>query len=202
MKVFIILKVFLQTMLIWFLSQSVQALQSDDHFKSENLLVQYTEKNPQIRSSGHNTTIKIYRDGRVLVSMPESMKKSGYYHAQLVQNEFDTLLKLLTNEIILTFDASTIQKLLNEERWLSRTSQDVLISVSDKAEVTFVCYPNRYWSTQLVEGDGDAVKRITWSGLRWDAERYSHIEPIRLLSEIQQLMLSILDRDDLQSVGY
>jgi len=202
MKVFAGLQIWFQTMLVLLLSTPVQALQGDDIFDAENLLVRYTEKSSQIRSSGHNITIKIYKDGQALVAMPEAMKISGYYRVQLTQEKLDVLWALLIDESILMFDAQQIQKRLSEERRLSRSSHTVLTSVSDKAEVTLECYPNRYWPPGQAGNDEDAVKYITWSGLRWDAERYSYIKPIRLLSEIQQFMLSIIDRNDMQPVDH
>ncbi len=200
MKVFIWSRVFFQLWLILFLSLAVQAVQGKDSVEPEDLLVSYTEKNTQIRASDSAITIKIYQSGQVLVAMPEIMRMSGYYQTRLMPEEIDALWVLLTDEKILTFDTQRIREVLNKERRLSGTSGKVITSVSDKAEIHMEYYPNRYSPPGLAGSDGNVAKHITWSGLRWDAEQFSHIESIRLLSEIQQFMLSILNRDNLQSV--
>ena len=200
MKVFVWFQIYFQLWLILFLSLSVQAVHGEDIFEPEDLLVSYTEKNSQIRASDSAITIKIYQSGQVLVAMPEIMRMSGYYQTRLMPEEIDTLWALLIDERILRFDAHLIRQLLKKERRLSGISGKVITSVSDKAEIHLEYYPNRYSPPGLAGSDGNAVKHITWSGLRWDAEQFPHIESIRLLSEIQQFIRSILNRDNLQSV--
>ncbi|HBV20288.1 MAG TPA: hypothetical protein DEF07_01035 [Nitrosomonas sp.] len=183
------------------LSQSVQAFQGQDSLHSEDMLVRYSEKNNNVTGAlDQAITISIYRTGDVFIVIPEYMQQAGHYHVLLGQEQLDALWRLLIHEQILAFDALALRDMQIKKQRALKESGAVITSVSDKAEVLLEIYPNRYQPPGFADADGDAVKHIAWSGLRWDAENYPQIESIQLLSEIQAFMLSILQRDDLQSV--
>lgn len=182
------------------LNQSLQAFQDRDAMNSEDLLISYIEKNKHVRPPGQELKIDIYQDGYVLVALPEIMRGGGYYHTVLEQEKLDALWSLLTDKKILAFDAQHVREMLRKERRLLKESGAVVTSVSDTADIMIEFYPNRYQPQGLAGEDRDVIRRIAWSGLRWDAEQYPHIESIRLLSEIQHELLMIFDRDDLQPV--
>ena len=180
--------------------QSVQAFQDHDSLDSEELLVKYLETNNLTRTLNQDIAISIYRTGDVFILIPEYMKQAGHYHVFLEQEKLDTLWLLLISEKILKFDSQALQDMLIRERQLLKESHAVVTSVSDKAEILLEIFPNRYQPPGLIGKEDNAVKRITWSGLRWDAEHYPQIESIQLLSQIQKFMFSILQRDDLQPI--
>ncbi|MCB1949600.1 hypothetical protein [Nitrosomonas sp.] len=204
MKAFVWFQICICVLLALFFIQSLQAFQGNAASNPEDLLVSYTEKNKLVQPSGQDIKISVYRDGYVLIVLPEAMRGGGLYHTVLEQEKLDALWTLLTDNEILAFDAQAVREMIKKERRLMKESRAVVTSVSDKTEIIIEIYPNRY-SSQELEGladeDHDVIRHIVWTGLRWDAEQYPHIESIRLLSEIQRELLSIFDRDDLQPIA-
>ncbi|SES82175.1 hypothetical protein SAMN05216326_104120 [Nitrosomonas marina] len=200
MKVFVNAQIFFCILLLLFFCQSAHAIQGLETLDSEDLLISYTERSKLALSSDHHMSINVFRDGHVLIALPEAMKGGGYYRTILDQEKMDSLWKLMTEESILTFDARHLRKMLTSERRSLKESRAVVTSVSDKAEILIEYYPNRYKHAVLTGESDDVMRRIAWTDLRWDAEQYAHIEIIQMLSEIQHALLSILDRGDLQSV--
>ncbi|MCP5245382.1 MAG: hypothetical protein H6937_05285 [Burkholderiales bacterium] len=198
MKVFILLRSAVKYALMFFLSLPVFVLQAHGSMSPDDLLVSYSEKNNLTRSSGQDITINIYLNGDVSVSVSETMKHAGHYHAFLAQEKLDALWMLLVDEKILTFDAQLLREALIRERQLLKQSRAILTTVSDKAQSVLEFYPNRYSPPGLAGEDVNVVRRITWAGLRWDAEHYPQVEQLQLLYAIQKIVLSILNQDDLQ----
>ena len=200
MKVFGLLQLGISYLLMLLFSQFVLASQDLGAMNPETLLISYSERNNLTRPSDQGFTINIYRNGEVSVFIPETMKQSGQYHAFLEQDKLDALWMLLIDEKVLTFDAQSVRKMLIKEQQLLKQSRAVLTTVSDKAMSVFEFYPNRHAPQGLAGEDDDVVKRVTWTGLRWDAEHYPHIEQLQLLYEVQNVILSILNRDDLRRI--
>ncbi|SFK28490.1 hypothetical protein SAMN05216302_100393 [Nitrosomonas aestuarii] len=199
-KVFELSQLCFNFLLVFFLCQPVQAFQGQDALLPEDMLVRYSEAHNAGDAPDQAITIAVYRTGDVFIVIPEYMQQAGHYHVLLEPEQLDGLWRLLIHEQILTFDAHTLRDMQIKKQQSLKESGAVITSVSDKAEVLLEIYPNRYQPPGLVGVDGDAVKHINWSGLRWDAENYPEMEPIQLLSEIQAFMLSILQHKDLQSV--
>ncbi|WP_143056874.1 hypothetical protein [Nitrosomonas marina] len=188
------------TLLLLFFCQSAHAIQGHEALNAEDLLISYTERSKLALSSDHHMSINVFRDGHILIALPEAMRGGGYYRTILDREKMERLWKLMTEESILTFDAQHLREMLTSERRSLKESRAVVTSVSDKAEILIEFYPNRCKQTVLAGESNDVMRRIAWTDLRWDAEQYAHIEIIQMLSEIQRALLSILDRDDLQSV--
>lgn len=200
MKVFERLQPGVQYVLMLLLSQSVCAFQDQATMNSDDLLVSYSEKNNLTRSPDQGITIHIYRNGDAFVSVPETMKLSGQYHALLEQDKIDALWTLLIDEKLLTFNAQSLREALIKEQQLLKQSRAIVTTVSDKSVSVLEFYPNRYKPQGLAGEEENAVRRITWSGLRWDAAHHPQIEVLQLLYAVQKSLLSILNQDDLQHI--
>ena len=198
MKVFVLLQSGVKYALMFLLSLPVCAIQAQGTMNPENLLVTYSEKNNLTRSSDQDITINIYLNGDVSVFVSETMKHAGQYHAYLAHDKLDALWMLLIDEKILTFNTQLLREMLIKERQLLKQSRAIVTAVSDKAQSVLEFYPNRYSPPGLAGEDVNVVRRITWTGLRWDVEHYPHIEHLQLLYAIQKIVLSILNQDDLQ----
>ncbi len=200
MKVFALIRLCINGLLMLFLSQSALAFHDHDPFDPNDLLASYTENSNLTQSFDHGIMINIYRNGDTFVSIPETMKNAGYYRAVLAQEKLDALWLLLTNEKVLAFDAQAVRRMQIRKQRLSKESRAVVTSVSDKTACLLRFYPNRYRPQGLAGKDADIMKRIQWSGSRWDAEHYPGIEQIQLFAKIQTIILSILNQDNLQSI--
>lgn len=202
MKVFELFRLGVKYALLFLLSQSVLASQDRGTMIPENLLVSYSEKNNLTRPSDQGITINIYRYGDVSVFVPETMKQAGHYHAFLIQGEMDVLWTLLIDEKMLTFDVQSVRERLIKEQQLLKQSGAVVTTVSDRAVSVFEFYPNRYEPEGLAGETTNVVRRIAWTGLRWDVEHFPQIEDLQLLYEVQKIILSILSRDNLQRIDH
>lgn len=181
------------------LSASSAASTNHQH-DSETVLLHYTEKQNSLREDEGGAALHIYTDGYVVVYYPPYMRRAGKYGAHLSPSDMERIWALLSRKHILEFNRETVRQRLYTEGQsqdeLSRTPS----TVANASTTLIEFYPNRYKSTAFGDGSRKAMKKISWHGLKWDARKYPDIDEIQDLAVIQQELLAIMQRPDLQKI--
>lgn len=167
---------------------------------SESILLRYTEENNLIREPEGGASLHIYNDGYAEIYYPSYMQRAGKYGLYLDQSDMERVWALLNSKNILGFNKETIL----QRRYAKNQTQEELprklSTVTDASTTIIEIYPNRYKSTNFGDGSRNAVKKITWYGLKWDAKLYLDIPEIQDLIIIQQKLHEIMRRPDLKKI--
>lgn len=175
---------------------------TDEHqpLHSASILLHYTEENNLMREPEGGASLHIYDDGYAVIYYPSYMQRAGKYGLYLDQSDMERVWALLSSNTILGFDKETIR----QRRYAKEQAQEELprqlSTVSDASTTIIEIYPNRYKATHFGDGNRDAVKKITWYGLKWDAKLYLDIPEIRDLVLVQQELHEIMHRPDLKKI--
>jgi hypothetical protein len=180
-------------------SVSSAALDNQLHH-SETILLRYTEKNNSIREAEGGASLHIYEDGYAVVYYPPYMRRAGKYGIYLDQSDLERLWTLLSSKYILEFNKDTVRQRLYAEDQTQDELSRKLSNVANASTTLIEIYPNRYQSVGFGDGSREAIKKISWYGLKWDASKYQGIDEIQDLVVIQQELLAIMQRPDLQKI--
>jgi len=180
-------------------SVSSAALDNQLHH-SETILLRYTEKNNSIREAEGGASLHIYEDGYAVVYYPPYMRRAGKYGIYLDQSDLERLWSLLSSKYILEFNKDTVRQRLYAEDQTQDELSRKLSTVANASTTLIEIYPNRYQSAGFGDGSREAIKKISWYGLKWDASKYQGIDEIQDLVVIQQELLAIMQRPDLQKI--
>ncbi len=172
----------------------------DNRHHSDTVLLRYTEKNNSIREAEGGASLHIYNDGYAVVYYPPYMRRAGKYGIYLDQGDMERLWALLSSKHILEFDKETIRQRLYAEDQTQDELSRKLSNVANASITLIEIYPNRYKSVGFGDGSGVAMKEISWYGLKWDASKHQDIPEIQDLVVIQQELLAIMQRPDLQKI--
>jgi hypothetical protein len=180
-------------------SASSVALDNQLHH-SETILLRYTEKNNSIREAEGGASLHIYEDGYAVVYYPPYMRRAGKYGIYLDQSDLERLWTLLSSKHLLEFNKETVRQRLYAEDQTQDELSRKLSNVANASTTLIEIYPNRYQSAGFGDGSREAIKKISWYGLKWDASKYQDIDEIQDLVVIQQELLTIMQRPDLQKI--
>lgn len=167
---------------------------------SGTVLLRYTEKQNSLREIEGGASLHIYTDGYAVVYYPPYMQRAGKYDTNLAQSDMERLWTLLSRKHILEFNRESVRRRLDAEDQSQDESSRTLSTVANASITLIEFYPNRYKATVFGDGSRKAMKKISWHGLKWDASKYPDIDEIRDLAAIQQELLAIMERSDLQKI--
>ncbi len=170
------------------------------HHNSESVLLRYTEESNLMRETEGSASLHIYNDGYAAVYYPSYMRRAGKYGLYLDQSDMKRVWTLLSSKNILEFNKETVRQRLYAVDQAQNELPRKLSTVTDAATTILEIYPNRYKSATYGDGSRDAVKKITWYGLKWDAKKYPDIPEIQDLILIQQKLQEIMQWSDLQKI--
>ena len=165
---------------------------------SEDLLVRYQELLNSSGQADEGTSISIYLDGYVHIVYPKYMKQAGSYGAYLNDEALQKTWNLLISSNLLVFDEELVRNEILHEKKLRVESTSALSSVSDTSEIHLEVYPNRYQSIGFGSGDREEFKKITWTGLSWDAKSFPQIDMLQSLTMFQAHLLSVMTQPELK----
>lgn len=176
------------------------AARNNHQHHSETVLLRYTEHHNSLREVEGGASLHIYTDGYVVVYYPPYMRRAGKYGIHLTHSDMERIWALLSRKHILEFNKETVRQRLYAEDQSQDEFSDTLSSVANASTTLIEFYPNRYKSTSFGDGSREAMKKISWHGLKWDASKYQDIAEIQDLAVIQQELLAIMQRPDLQKI--
>lgn len=182
-----------------FSASSVVSNNNHQHH-SKTILLRYTEKNNSIREAEGGAALHIYNDGYAVVYYPPYMQRAGKYGIYLDQSSMERLWALLSSKHILEFNKKTVRQRLYAEDQTQNELTHKLSNVANASTTLIEIYPNRYKPVGFGDGSREAMKKISWHGLKWDASKYQDIDEIQDLIVIQQELLAIMQRPDLQKI--
>ena len=157
---------------------------------ADDIVISYREILP-IKGAQRGPALTVYGDGRVSVSYPETMRRAGEYELRLEEDQLDALIYALSRTHRLTeFDARQARerRRLAHEARMAQTGTETFESDPTRIEIVLRC-------------DG-AEKRISWTGLRFDAAHYGEaVAEIRRLRAAQQRLRLLLHGPELRRVN-
>ncbi len=162
------------------------------------VVVSYREIWSELAEQDPTPLIRVFGDGRVLVHYPIYTNKAGDYELWLKPLELEDLLSSLLANGLATFEPEAMEglKKSNEQRLKAALAAQVpteVFVVADESSSVF--------ELNLTAVDsGELQRKISWPGLRSDAERYPDIEPIQKLRAVELQLRALLERDDLWNV--
>lgn len=163
------------------------------------VVVSYREIWGELAQQDTTPLIRVFGDGRVLVHHPHYSKNAGDYVVWLQPAEFENLLTSLLANGLATFDprAAINLKQSKEQSRLAAASR------ATKPREAFVVADD---STSVFElnltavSSGELQRKVSWSGLRTDAERFPDIEAIQQLRAVELQLRALLERGDLSRI--
>ena len=141
-------------------------------------IVEFTEHPGELDRSLSGPTLRIYADGRAVVTRPPYMHRPGTHSRQLSRTELTTVLQVLTTESLLAFDRAEVLRARSESRQQKErgTARSPLRYSSDRETIEL-----RILVEDPQARAGSTETSIRWSGLRADRR----LQPDR--PEIQSL---------------
>jgi hypothetical protein len=162
-----------------------------------NLVASLTEWPGELAMEEGGPSVRVFGDGRVEVSYPASMKRSGRYRARLDRTELDALVGSLCRKGVVEFDAAAARS----ARRAAAAGRTELRASTDPATTLIELYLERYAPPAGRGPERRGVARqIRWSGLRQDAEHYPEVAALRDLDAARRELGRLMQRDDLERV--
>ena len=168
---------------------------------TNNLLLSLTYIHHMLADQDSTPVTRIYGDGRVRVHYPSYMQLSGDYELRLTPVELHQLLFSLAETGAMDFDARGVGQLRRlEVEQLNQ--QGILFHISDSTEMIIEVHLAWY------EAPGTSVRihnfqnSIRWSNVAQEAQLLPHVSDLQGLAEAEQLLRSILERDDLRRIEH
>ncbi len=180
------------------LAQSAEVL---DYPKDRAALVaSYAEVLGEIADPDPGPMVKVYGDGRVVVHFPRYMKRAGQYEVMLGSAEMLGLVSSLAGKLV-SFDAPATRQKKQELQAMLKETHSVLSTVMDASTTVIGIYLNRYKPGGIgAEETVNVHKKVSWVGLRGDAEKYPEMEAIQNLSAAQRELQALMKHPFLEKV--
>ena len=189
--------VFVLTTVVW--TVAVPAQLSYEVSSSPDVVVLQLSQDVGIRAADETPLVRIYGAGRVVVHFPDYMRRAGDYELELSPAAFEDLVGAAV-KTMLPFDSTATEALvvaLEEEA----RDEGLLFSVSDEAMTTLEVRVERYRPEGAAEDVGESVKRVVWTGLGSDAERFGDVVALRDLAGVYRQLLTLTEHPDLEAVA-
>jgi hypothetical protein len=167
------------------------------------VVVSFMEVLGEIKDQDPGPSVRVHGDGYVIVHYPRYMKRAGDYALQLSPQEMEGLmLSLIADKKILEFDEGAARRSKRDAAMALREgSQPNLFAVLDDSTTVIELRMDRYKpASENGQEFLNVDKKISWHGLRSDAEQYPNIEAIQNLAAVRQKLLSIMERRDLKRI--
>ena len=163
------------------------------------VVVSYREIWGELAEQDPTPLIRVFGDGRVLIHHPVYTSKAGNYEMWLQPAELENLLSSLLANGLATFEPRTVESLKQSKEQgrlkaalAARKPTEVFMVADDSTSV--------FELNLTAVSSGELQRKISWSGLGTDAEKYPDIEPIQLLRAVEIQLRALLERDDLWSI--
>jgi hypothetical protein len=136
-------------------------------------------------------SIEIHGDGTARIHYPAFMQRAGDYTTTLDAAEMDRLVAVVAEGGLLTFDADATRQARETAAARAGTTRDGL----QTRQIVFDA------DTTIIDVRmGGVARRITWQGLRGDAQRHPSVGALQGLLQVQRELLALMERGDLTRV--
>lgn len=177
---------------------AVPAQLSYEVSSSPDVVVLQLSQDLGIRDADETPLVRVYGNGRVAVHFPDYMRKAGDYELELSAGAFRELVRTAA-DVVLPFDSTATEALvlaLEEEA----RDDGLLFSVSDEATTILEVRVERYRPEGAAGDVREGVKRVVWTGLGSDADRFGDVVSLRDLAGVRRQLLALTDHPDLEPV--
>ncbi len=167
------------------------------------LLVSLAEVNGELAEEDPAPMVRIYGDGTVRVHRPDYVRYPGDYELRLDDAELRRLLALVAAAVT-GFEPRTVQYRIREAETarhleaLSAGRSPVLYAVEDDSITVLELHLLGYGPAGGTRTSGEVHRGIRWLGLRTDAARFPHIEPLQRLLAAEEDLRALTERNDLR----
>ena len=177
---------------------AVPAQSSYEISSSPDVVVLQLGEDVGIRDADDTPLVRVYGDGRVAVHYPDYMRRAGDYELRLPEGTVQELVETAVGTI-LPFDATATESQVLALETAERNG-GLLVDVSDEATTILEVRFEGYRPEGAAQDIRDGVKRVVWTGLVNDADRFGDIVALRDLARIQRQLLALADHPDLEAV--
>lgn len=161
-------------------------------------IIEFTEHPGELDSTLAGPTLRIYDDGRVVVTRPPYMHRPGTHSRRLSPTELTTLLQILTTENLRAFDGEEVLRARRESRQQKErgTARAPLQYSSDRETIEL----------RILVEDPQARAAATetsirWSGLRADRRLQPDRPEIQSLANAVDALRALRDGPDFTEDG-
>ncbi|HRQ06263.1 MAG TPA: hypothetical protein PK580_09915 [Nitrosomonas halophila] len=182
-------------------SGSASAAGQVDWPDEDTVLLRYTQILGGARNGQANPSLTLYQDGTMRVFYPDFLKQAGVYAGRLDPERLDQLWSMLTDQVLLAFDARKVRDLMAAHDQASDLLASVVFSISDAPTLHIEFFPDRYHAAgRSLSAAPAAQKTISWHALKRDARQYTGIAEIQQLYAVQQRLEAIMRQSNLTKI--
>ena len=179
-------------------SVAVSAQLSYEISSSPDTVVLQLREDVGIRDGDETPLVRIHGDGRVLVHFPDYMRRAGDYELRLSEGAMQELMRAAADSL-LPFDsaatASRVRALETAER-----DEGAVVRVSDPTTTILEVRFDRFRPAAAAADIHDGVKRVAWTDLRGDAERFREVVALQDVVGLHRQVRALADHPDLEAV--
>ena len=172
---------------------------SFDISSSPNAVVLQLREDVGIRDADDTPLVRIYGDGRVAVHFPDYMRRAGDYELRLPEDTLQELMQAAAGSI-LSFDSAVTESRVRALETAER-NDGVVVRVSHRTTTILEVRYEQYRPAGAAVDIRDGVKRVAWTGLVSDAERFRDVTALRDLAGIRRQVRALADHPDLEAVA-
>lgn len=172
------------------------------------VVLRYWQEIGMLEENDPTPLLIVYGDGKVDVHYPAYMKKAGDYRMRLTPQELSRLLTSMIEKGVMEFDPESVKAMKREaalqrrEAAVSRREPLELMHSSDGEKTVIEIYLDEYRAPGKAGVMRNNVqKRVSWHGLRWDAEQYPELTPLKGLAAAEQELRDLVGHGDLQKIN-
>jgi hypothetical protein len=169
--------------------------------RADVVVVTYREVLGEIGDVDRGPTLQVYGDGRMVAHYPRYMKRAGDYEQRLTPGELDQLLGSLAGKGLLELDVAATRAATRasaaaaHQRARAANAPLTVFEAADAATTVIEVSIDRYRAgTPGAREVRNLTKRITWAGLRSDAQNHPDVPAVRDLAAAEQELRALRER--------
>ncbi len=162
----------------------------------ETAAITYSLVPHMIISKDKTPLLRIYKNGKVLIHYPEYSPKAGDYETELSTGEMQSLLNMVKEKGLSSFDANDVAAKRKNAKKDKETATGVTHEVSEVDETIIEVNLDQ---NDIAAGE-NVHKKISWNNLSSDIELYPQISELKKMAEAEKMLREILNRTDLRKL--